>query len=124
MKYLFILILMFSCVSNVYAQWVVSLDKATGKILMSANSFNPDTCIAVMKSEILSCGLKLKDVEIKIIADAEYDQIVYDTITVSNQEKENQRQQNRQNKKNAMKQKLGFSEQEWRDLLEAIGVSR
>lgn len=121
MRYLILVILLFGFAHTANAQHAVVIDKATGKILMSHRPTGKNS-LEVLVADSLSCGLKLKDIEIKIISNGEYDQIYYDTVTLPNKDKENQKKENRRNKKNLMKQKLGFSEQEWRDLLEALDV--
>ena len=119
MKYIIILFLILGLFSISYADRVC-LEKATGKLIEYQSGGSTQKDLDVMIQNAVNSGYIVNDIEAKFVTNEEW-QIMKKKWIDDPAEKEKQQQELiKKQKKDAIKLKLNLTEEDWKNLKEAI----
>jgi len=118
MRYILFIFLIFVCTLCYAENWGrVSIEKSTGKLIEFQSG---NATLGTLKNNAINSGYNITDIEEKYVTKSEFDELRQRWIIEPKLEKLEIERQNKLNKKNKIKQKLGLSESDWEDLIEAI----
>lgn len=116
MRYIGVLLLVFVMPASIYAERV-SFEKSTGKLIEYQSD---DAPLGTLTQNAINSGYKKEDIEEKYITKEEWQIIKEEQIEKPAKEKAKQKEQARKEKENTIKQKLGLTDKDFKDLKEAL----
>ena len=120
MRYISAIILSISLIGICYADKAVIIEKSSGKILLGSDTYDTNTYEDYMLKDAENMGFKEDDVEIKVISDNEFEDILNNTTRLEAQTIANNRERERQEKEDSIKQTLNLTDKDWEDLEGAL----
>ena len=120
MKYLLSLILVLSIIPYCYADRVC-LEKSTGKLIEYQSGGSTQIDLDVMVQNAVNGGYKKENVETKFVTPEIWKEIEYEQIIKPAQVLAKQKEMERQAKKETIKTKLKLTDEDFKNLKEALG---